>query len=401
MTNNQTLSLDLITIDNSLNPRVGALDQEKVVEYKEHLDRLPPMDVFEVDGGYILVAGFHRIAAHRLAGRDSAEFVVHQGTREEAAEFADLDNLSHGINLTREEKRSVAERQLCRHPDWADSRIARSCYTTDKTIRKIRKELEAAGRIEVHDRLIGADGVARPRNIERAEPELEARVAGQQAAGSNTPLTDAVSESPGSEVLLEDPDVVAAIDEELEEAGLAEPGVSDVTWSEDGTMATVEVTDGNVAAGLSKLMEAKPPDPDPHTRANAQLDALAGATPLQRAAEMARPIGQPPTPPKPDPEPVTPPPPPPPPPVVSEPPVRISITVQPGPVLDRRAVMLSLAEGDDAEPVTAGVLYRELLPRLQMMLDEHFNPPAAPPPPNVSEAGEGVPEAEPDWLVAK
>ena len=105
-----TLRLDDVTVDNALNPRVGALDQEAVLEYSQHCDQLPPMQVFEVAGeGYLLVAGFHRYAAHRLAGRDEAPFIVHQGDREAAAEFADLDNLKHGLRLTRAEKRAVIE----------------------------------------------------------------------------------------------------------------------------------------------------------------------------------------------------------------------------------------------------------------------------------------------------
>lgn len=485
MTDTRTLQLDLITIDNSLNPRNGALDQEKVVEYKENLDNLPPMHVFEIGGGYILTAGFHRIAAHRLAGREEAEFLVHQGTREEAAEFADLDNLSHGINLTRDEKRAVAERQLCRHPQWADSRIARSCYTTDKTIRKIREELEATGRIEVHDRLVGSDGIERPRHIERAEPatltstvsgnlassiepdtepELEAIVAKHRAAGSNTPLNDAISEL-DNEALLEDPDIVARIEEELDEAGLADlecetckgTGICQTctgsgmdpndrhNYCPTCANASGECPDCEEDSDLYVKLKYDPlrclncsadavrmsPLPgsilkcgecgeewhnlaeyrqaaDPHARANAQLDALSGATPLQHAAEMTKPIGTPPageetstTPPKPEPEPAAPPPPPPPPPVVGDAPVRVSITIQPGPELARRAAVLSLSEGE-AQPLTVGVLYQELLSRLQVMLEQHFSPPASapPPPPSVSEPAD-VPEAEPEWLVGK
>jgi len=39
-------------------------NQEKVVEYQQLLDDLPPLDVFQVDGSCILVGGFHRLEAH-------------------------------------------------------------------------------------------------------------------------------------------------------------------------------------------------------------------------------------------------------------------------------------------------------------------------------------------------
>lgn len=177
----RTLKLDQVTIDNSFNPRIGALDQIAVREYSQTLNDLPPMHVFEVPGeGYLLVAGFHRYAAHELAGVDQALFIVHQGDRAAAAEFADLDNLKHGIRLTRSEKRNVISRQLKRHPDWADVRIARACHTTDKTVRTVREELEGTSEIPRLDRLVGEDGIERPRTIDRPiqppppEPELPA-----------------------------------------------------------------------------------------------------------------------------------------------------------------------------------------------------------------------------------
>lgn len=168
----RTLKLNEVTVDNDLNPRVGALDQVAVLEYREALEDLPPMHVFEVPGeGYLLVAGFHRFAAYELAGAAEAIFVVHEGDRDAAAEFADLDNLQHGIQLTRAEKRGVISRQLKRHPDWSDSRLARACHTTDKTVRSVREDLEQRSEIPRLDKLVGADGITRPREIERPTPE--------------------------------------------------------------------------------------------------------------------------------------------------------------------------------------------------------------------------------------
>ena len=70
----ETLQLDDIIIENSLNPREGALDQEVIWDYAAHVDDLPPMHVFQMeqDNRFYLVSGFHRIAAHRAAGRTTA-----------------------------------------------------------------------------------------------------------------------------------------------------------------------------------------------------------------------------------------------------------------------------------------------------------------------------------------
>jgi hypothetical protein len=159
----EILSLDEIETDSGFNPRKEALDQEVVTDYAAHIDDLPAMHVFVLDGCYRLVAGFHRIAAHRQAGRLVGRFIVHEGTWEEAAEFADLDNLKHGKSLTRQEKRAIIKRMIGRHPEWSNSRLAQICLTSDKTVAGCREELEAEGQIKQLQRLLGADGVERPR----------------------------------------------------------------------------------------------------------------------------------------------------------------------------------------------------------------------------------------------
>lgn len=180
----QILKLDEVIVDNDLNPRQGALDQDVVLDYSAHIDDLPPMTAYDVQGFYYLVGGFHRYAAHRLAMRSEGRFTVHQGSREEAKEFADLDNLKHGLRLSRAERREVIRRQLRRHPEWSDNRLSAACYTTDKTVRAIREEMEATSEIPRLDVLTGADGIARPRTMARqvVEPATDERQATFESA---------------------------------------------------------------------------------------------------------------------------------------------------------------------------------------------------------------------------
>lgn len=175
MDETRLIHLDSITVDNGLNPRVGALDQEAVLDYAAHIDDLPPMVVFKIPGedGYLLAAGFHRIAAHRLAGATHGRVIVREGSRADAAEYADLDNLRHGLQLSRAERREVIRRQLKRHPDWSDVRLASACFTTDKTVRSVREALEQTSEIPRLDVLVGADGIERPRTVSRPTPPPE------------------------------------------------------------------------------------------------------------------------------------------------------------------------------------------------------------------------------------
>lgn len=291
--NEQILELDQVIVDNDLNPRQGALDQDVVLDYSAHVDDLPAMTAYDVQGFYFLVGGFHRYAAHRLAQRSTGRFLVHQGSREEAKEYADLDNLRHGLRLSRSERREVIRRQLKRHPDWSDSRLAGDCYTTDKTVRAIREELEATSEIPKLDILTGADGIARPRTMARQAVVMEAQ----------------------SPVI---PPALLRPVEELEI--ISEPTDAPAPW---------EMTAGEAAAGLARLAAdlKAAPVPTEDDDAHEDLPDETGEEQDDNDDIPAVEAAQPPSPVVPPPAPLAPPPPPPPP-TVSEAPWQITLTVR-------------------------------------------------------------------------
>lgn len=309
-TTEQTLKLDDVIVDNDLNPREGALDQDVVLDYSAHVDELPPMTAFDVQGFYFLVGGFHRYAAHRLAQRAEGRFIVHQGSREEAKEFADLDNLRNGLRLNRAERRRVIERQLKRHPEWADARLALACCTTDKTVRSVREALEQTSEIPRLDVLVGGDGIERPRTVSRpvreetpddrqptfesTQPiapallqpveEIEAQIvtdpaagpapwemsaeqaaaglarleADLKAAGHTTPLTDAVMSlsEEDKDIAINNPVIYEAMGREQVAVGLAEDDAGESLVEEPAEMAAT-------APPLPPVQVAPPPAPLP------------------------------------------------------------------------------------------------------------------------------------------
>jgi hypothetical protein len=282
------LKLDEVIVDNDLNPRQGALDQEVVIDYAAHVDSLPPMHCFDIQGFYYLTGGFHRYAAHQAALRTEGKFIIHQGDRVEAKEWADLDNLKHGLRLSRSERREVIRRQLKRHPDWSDARLASACSTTDKTVRVIREEMEADLVIPRLDVLTGADGIARPRTISRPAPEPasdDRQAAFENAVSvapvllksveeleaeaqlvhpdSSTPLLDHVKEDfdeETSEILMDTPEVYAAIGQEMIEAGLAEDDDTQEATDDDST-ATTQTLPGEPEIPMRPVEPAPRPEP--------------------------------------------------------------------------------------------------------------------------------------------
>lgn len=206
------LPLELVRVDNSLNPREGALDQALVLKYAAILDRLPAMKVFYLDGEMVHVGGFHRRAAHELDGRAKGRFIIlGKGVRVEAEEHADLDNVGHGRSLTQREERAIGKRHVKRHPEHSNKWLGLDVGLDDKTIASIREELETASEIPRLDKLVGSDGVWRARSAPRPQkpdPDEEAR--------RLTPLL-----------------LPTSLDEAIERAAKEEDGA--VTWKDLGT----------------------------------------------------------------------------------------------------------------------------------------------------------------------
>lgn len=162
----KTLSLDSITIDDTLNVR-ETLDSDTIERYMENFDQLPPVVVFDATEGDLLADGFHRVEAAKRLGQEDIKANVIQGTRQDAEEHAALANLRHGKPLTRKERRIAVERMLKLRPERANQWIAEDIGCSPTTVAKCREELEAGSQVETLDKLIGKDGKEYPREIKQ------------------------------------------------------------------------------------------------------------------------------------------------------------------------------------------------------------------------------------------
>ncbi len=156
----RTVDLEEITIVESVQVRVGGLDEARVEQYARFLLEggafRDPIVLFRDDMRLILSAGFHRCEAYRRASErfvptsDLRELAllqaeIREGGQEAAVEFAEEDNLAHGLELRAQDKRNILARRWDRGHPWqrlSNRALAAKLGVDEKTVRRWREELE-------------------------------------------------------------------------------------------------------------------------------------------------------------------------------------------------------------------------------------------------------------------
>lgn len=140
------IDIDKIRIDGGTQSRKQVYE-DVVIGYTEHLldgGEMPDVVVFN-DGKHIWLAdGFHRVHAHRRAGRKTVGCDVRNGTKRDAFIFSRGANAEHGLPRTNEEKRLVVmsvldDIELC---ELSDREIAKMCHVSNMTVGRIKKAKE-------------------------------------------------------------------------------------------------------------------------------------------------------------------------------------------------------------------------------------------------------------------
>lgn len=134
------------------------LDAEHVERLTEVLDRCPPILVSE-DGA--IIDGEHRVAAARQLGVSEVPAIVVPVSAVAGAELllAIEANASHGLPLSREERRVAVAAVLAVRPEMSDREIARVCGVGRGLVSTIRAATSCSGGLNghLHGR-IGGDG---------------------------------------------------------------------------------------------------------------------------------------------------------------------------------------------------------------------------------------------------
>jgi hypothetical protein len=142
-----------------------------VEEYAEMMAEgvvFDPVEGLQGEDGTIWVwDGYHRGEAAKKSGT-MLLVNLRPGSRIEAEWLALTANQKHGLRRSRADKQRVV-RQALRHPygvNLSNSEIGRHCGVTDKTVAKIRREMEASSEIpKIDKRIVTRSGVTYKQDI--------------------------------------------------------------------------------------------------------------------------------------------------------------------------------------------------------------------------------------------
>jgi ParB-like chromosome segregation protein Spo0J len=153
-----TVALDAL----DLRARLRPVDAAHVAVLAEVLDDTPPVLVL-VDGESLrLLDGFMRVDAARRLGRSTVRVEWVRGDEAAAVERAVRANASHGLPLSRRQRREPGLRLLALAPGWSDRRIASACGVDPKSVGRWRRDAAARSGGELphlsSEERVGRDG---------------------------------------------------------------------------------------------------------------------------------------------------------------------------------------------------------------------------------------------------
>jgi hypothetical protein len=149
MSDKVTIDISTIQILPEFISRQQEVSQETVDRYREILDNLPEIEVWQnpETGRPCLLNGRHRLEANQAEKYAEVEAVFFEGTYEDALVRARVGNMTHGLPYTKQEWRQAIKDIVKIRYRRANAWIAREARCSPTTVSRIRDELEKAGEI--------------------------------------------------------------------------------------------------------------------------------------------------------------------------------------------------------------------------------------------------------------
>jgi len=145
---------------------ISAEDRERLKKDIEKSGEIrdPIKIYFDKEGNPLILGGFNRWHIAQELGWQFAPCEVMEVAAKERRELAIMDNLARR-HMTREQKQKIVEMFLKNDPVQSNRVISKKTGVDDKTVGKIRQQLEATAEIPQLEKRAGADG-----RVRKAEP---------------------------------------------------------------------------------------------------------------------------------------------------------------------------------------------------------------------------------------
>lgn len=166
-----SLSIEAITVNEALQVRVKVSDS-LVTEYAQRMKAggvFPPVLVVKCGEEFLLVDGFHRLAALRHNGETVVEAEVRPGDKNTALTLALSSNAMHGQRMTNADKKRAVLLALREWPTLSNVVIAGRCGVVHSFVASVRNSLASGSEQDSQPR-IGNDGRLRRVPSSRASP---------------------------------------------------------------------------------------------------------------------------------------------------------------------------------------------------------------------------------------
>ena len=136
------IKVEKIRLDGGTQSRAG-MNQDVINEYTESIQdgaTFPDVLLYYDGNDYWLADGFHRVAAHKAAGKELISANVKQGTRRDAILYSVGANSQHGLRRSQEDKRHAIMTLLedDEWSQWSDAEISRRVGVSKATVGKYR-----------------------------------------------------------------------------------------------------------------------------------------------------------------------------------------------------------------------------------------------------------------------
>jgi hypothetical protein len=152
------VTVPILSIRPGDSPRLNGEDRAHIARLAEMETPLPPI---LVDRRTMrVIDGMHRLTAASLQGQEMIEVTFFDGSADDIFLRAVKENVTHGLPLSRADRRAAAEQIIASHPHMSDRTIGQAAGLAAKTVAAIRKR--STDNVPQSNARVGRDGRVRP-----------------------------------------------------------------------------------------------------------------------------------------------------------------------------------------------------------------------------------------------